>query len=306
MHVKHNSCHMWPTPRPSIVCAELQGDSRQPITGRLATHPSNTALRICLCITWKLFNARLRNACTTCTWIQRQLQRPTCTEISFFWPVASSSSGMPVLLINPASPFRLSQDPEARIVAWICDIDLHSKLSGSRYCCGWNVTAGLRLQTAPSTPFYISGLKSCTVKPGSRKICYYALFSEWDWMHLCRRRVQSCVPSRWFPRHTPSTSASHGPRHIPPTLMISHMLCCWPPCRRDSIYYVSRVIVVVVVVCRRHGARGDGPGAREVTARWRRTDMASYCSAATTHPADPRALLDTTLLPAHRYPHLRI
>jgi len=57
-------------------------------------------------------------------------------KFRFFWPVASSSSGMPVLLINPASPFRLSQDPEARIAAWICDIELHSKLSGSRYCCG--------------------------------------------------------------------------------------------------------------------------------------------------------------------------
>jgi len=138
MHVKHNSCHMWPTPRPSVVCAELLGHSRQPITGRLATHPSNTAVRICLCITWKLFSARLRNACTTCTGVQRQHQRPKCTEISFFffWPVASSSSRMPVLLINPVSPFRLSQDPEARIAAWICDIDLHSKLSGSRYCCG--------------------------------------------------------------------------------------------------------------------------------------------------------------------------
>jgi len=44
MRLKHNSCHMsrWPTPQPSVVYyyVELLGHSRQPMTGRLATHPS--------------------------------------------------------------------------------------------------------------------------------------------------------------------------------------------------------------------------------------------------------------------------
>ena len=46
MHLKHNSCHMsrwpWPMPHPSAICVELPCGSRQPMTGRLATHPSNT------------------------------------------------------------------------------------------------------------------------------------------------------------------------------------------------------------------------------------------------------------------------
>jgi len=43
MHLKHNS---WPTPHPSVICVELLGGSRQPVTGRLATHPSNTPVKI--------------------------------------------------------------------------------------------------------------------------------------------------------------------------------------------------------------------------------------------------------------------
>ena len=37
--LKHNNCYMWPTPHPSVI-------SRQPVTGRRATHPSNTAVTI--------------------------------------------------------------------------------------------------------------------------------------------------------------------------------------------------------------------------------------------------------------------
>jgi len=47
---KRNSCHVFrwlcPTPHPSVVCVELLGSSRQPMTGRLATHPSNTTVKI--------------------------------------------------------------------------------------------------------------------------------------------------------------------------------------------------------------------------------------------------------------------
>ena len=39
-HLKYNS---WPAP--SVVCMELLGQSRQPVTGRLATHPSNTTVK---------------------------------------------------------------------------------------------------------------------------------------------------------------------------------------------------------------------------------------------------------------------
>ena len=46
MHLKHNSCHVWPTPHQSVICVELLGHSRQPMTGRLAAHPSNTAVKI--------------------------------------------------------------------------------------------------------------------------------------------------------------------------------------------------------------------------------------------------------------------
>jgi len=43
MHLKHNS---WPTPHPSVklICVELLRGSRQPMTDRLATHPSNTTV----------------------------------------------------------------------------------------------------------------------------------------------------------------------------------------------------------------------------------------------------------------------
>ena len=34
------------TPHPSVVCVELLGNSRQPMTGRLATHPINTTVEI--------------------------------------------------------------------------------------------------------------------------------------------------------------------------------------------------------------------------------------------------------------------
>ena len=42
----HNSCRMsrWTTPHPSVICVELLWGSRQPLTGRLATHPSNTTV----------------------------------------------------------------------------------------------------------------------------------------------------------------------------------------------------------------------------------------------------------------------
>ena len=40
--LKHNS---WPTPHPSVICVELLGGIRQPMTGRFATHPSNTTVR---------------------------------------------------------------------------------------------------------------------------------------------------------------------------------------------------------------------------------------------------------------------
>jgi len=42
-HLKHNS---WPTPHPSVIGVELLGGSRQPMAGRLATHPSNTTVKI--------------------------------------------------------------------------------------------------------------------------------------------------------------------------------------------------------------------------------------------------------------------
>ena len=43
MHLKHNS---WPTPHPSVDCVELLGGNRQPVTGRLATHPSNATFKM--------------------------------------------------------------------------------------------------------------------------------------------------------------------------------------------------------------------------------------------------------------------
>jgi len=43
MHLKHNS---WPTPHPSVYCVELLGGNRQPVTGRLATHPSNATFKM--------------------------------------------------------------------------------------------------------------------------------------------------------------------------------------------------------------------------------------------------------------------
>ena len=48
MHLKHNSCDMWLTTHahPSVICVEVLGHSCQPITGRLATLPSNTAIKI--------------------------------------------------------------------------------------------------------------------------------------------------------------------------------------------------------------------------------------------------------------------
>jgi len=37
---------LWTTPHPSVICVELLGgSSRQPMTGRLATHPSNTTVK---------------------------------------------------------------------------------------------------------------------------------------------------------------------------------------------------------------------------------------------------------------------
>jgi len=36
----------WPTPHPSVIYVELIGGSRQPTTGRLATRPSNTTVKI--------------------------------------------------------------------------------------------------------------------------------------------------------------------------------------------------------------------------------------------------------------------
>ena len=36
---------MWRTPQPSVFYVELPWYSRQPITGRLATHPGNTTVR---------------------------------------------------------------------------------------------------------------------------------------------------------------------------------------------------------------------------------------------------------------------
>jgi len=41
MHLKHNT---WPTPHPSFICVQLLGGSRQPVTGRLVTHTSNTTV----------------------------------------------------------------------------------------------------------------------------------------------------------------------------------------------------------------------------------------------------------------------
>jgi len=37
-----NTTAGWRHPHPSVICVELLGGSRQPMTGRLATHPSNT------------------------------------------------------------------------------------------------------------------------------------------------------------------------------------------------------------------------------------------------------------------------
>jgi len=42
MHLKHSS---WPTPHPLVICVELLGVSRQPVTGQLATHPRNTTIK---------------------------------------------------------------------------------------------------------------------------------------------------------------------------------------------------------------------------------------------------------------------
>jgi len=36
----------WPTPHPFVIYVELLGGSRQPMTGRLATHPSNATVKI--------------------------------------------------------------------------------------------------------------------------------------------------------------------------------------------------------------------------------------------------------------------
>ena len=46
VHLKHNSCHTWPVADTKPICVELLGHSRQTVTGRLATHPSNTAVKI--------------------------------------------------------------------------------------------------------------------------------------------------------------------------------------------------------------------------------------------------------------------
>ena len=53
MHLKHNSCRCldgraWPTPYacPTVICLELLGGIPQPVTGRLAIHPSNTTVKI--------------------------------------------------------------------------------------------------------------------------------------------------------------------------------------------------------------------------------------------------------------------
>ena len=47
-YLKHNSCRMsrWPTPCPSVICAELLVSSRRPVTGRRATHTSNTTVNL--------------------------------------------------------------------------------------------------------------------------------------------------------------------------------------------------------------------------------------------------------------------
>jgi len=51
-HLKHNS---WlTTPHPSVICVELLGHSRQPMTGRLATRPNNTEVKRCYCFTWSV------------------------------------------------------------------------------------------------------------------------------------------------------------------------------------------------------------------------------------------------------------
>jgi len=46
MRLKHNSCRMWPSPCPSVICVELIEHSSQPITGGLATHPNDTLVKI--------------------------------------------------------------------------------------------------------------------------------------------------------------------------------------------------------------------------------------------------------------------
>jgi len=47
-HLKYNNCHMsqWPKPHPSVICVEFLWGSRQPMTGRLPAHPSNTKVKI--------------------------------------------------------------------------------------------------------------------------------------------------------------------------------------------------------------------------------------------------------------------
>ena len=88
-------------------------------------------------------------------------------------------------------------------------------------------------------------------------------------------QVQSCVPSRWFPRHTPSTSAFHGPRHFAPTLMISHMLCCLSAAMSTRLNLLR--FSCYCCCCRRRRIVVGGTG-RGVTvpghARWRRGDGA--------------------------------
>jgi len=47
MHLKHNSWHTSRLlmPYPSVFCEELPWGSHQPMTGRLATHPSSPTVR---------------------------------------------------------------------------------------------------------------------------------------------------------------------------------------------------------------------------------------------------------------------
>jgi len=66
MHLKHNSCRMWPIPHSSVICVELLEHCRQPITSRLATHRSNTTrLRERWFLSACAFSCR-----APCTWTQ--------------------------------------------------------------------------------------------------------------------------------------------------------------------------------------------------------------------------------------------